>query len=182
MQSYAIPAAFSAVMARYGNIIFLDRPVHDGDLFSRRHPAMTRLNRAKIFAPFAALVGFDERVRRKEVAYIHKVELDADEEWELNRRIMILHKLTANSRLARANAVDVKVEYFAACTDSENDAYMEKGQYLTVMGRLIKADPHSQELTLMVDGEIKVIRFSDIYQITDPNDELFDINNRRDKR
>ena len=80
MQSYAIPAASSAVMARYGNIIFLDRPVHDGDLFSRRHPAMTRLNRAKIFAPFAALVGFDERVRRKEVAYVRKVELDADEE------------------------------------------------------------------------------------------------------
>lgn len=107
MQSYAIPASASAVMARYGNIIFLERPVHDGDLFSRRHPAMTRLNRAKIFAPFAALVGFDERVRRKEVAYVPKVELDADEEWELNRRLMILHKRTANSRLARANAVAV---------------------------------------------------------------------------
>ena len=62
MQSYAIPASASAVMARYGNIIFLDRPVHDGDLFSRRHPAMTRLNRAKIFAPFAALVGFEQYI------------------------------------------------------------------------------------------------------------------------
>ena len=148
MQSYATPAASSAVMASYGNIIFLDRPVHDGDLFSRRHPAMTRLNRAKIFAPFAALVGFDERVRRK----------------------------------ARANAVDINVEYYAVCNDSENDAYLIKGQYLTVTGRLIKADPHNQELTLLVDGEKKVIRFSDIYQITDPNDELFDSNNRRDKR
>ena len=68
------------------------------------------------------------------------------------------------------------------CTDSENDAYMIKGQYLTVTGKLIKADPHNQELTLMVDGEKKVVRFSDIYQITDPNDELFDINNRRNKR
>ena len=135
MQSYAIPAASSAVMARYGNIIFLDRPVHDGDLFSRRHPAMTRLNRAKIFAPFAALVGFDERVRRKEVSYVSKVELDADEEWELNRRLQILHKLTANSRLARANTVDINVEYYAVCTDSENDAYMIKGQYLTVTGK-----------------------------------------------
>ena len=182
MQSYAIPAASSAVMARYGNIIFLDRPVHNGDLFSRRHPAMTRLNRAKIFAPFAALVGFDERVRRKEVSYVSKVELDADEEWELNRRLQILHKLTANSRLARANAVDINVEYYAVCTDSENDAYMEKGQYLTVTGRLIKADPHNQELTLMVDGEKKVVRFSNIYQITDPNNELFEMNNRRDKR
>ena len=119
---------------------------------------------------------------RKEVAYVPKVELDADEEWELNRRLQILHELTANSRLVRANAVDINVEYYAVCTDSENDAYMIKGQYLTVTGRLIKADPHNQELTLMVDGEKKVVRFSDIYQITDPNDELFDINNRRNKR
>ena len=173
MQSYAIPAAASAALARYGNIIFLDRPVHDGDLFSRRHPAMTRLNRAKIFAPFAALVGFDERVRRKEITYVPKVELDADEEWELNRRLLILHERTANSKLARANAIDVKVEYFAVCTDAENDAYMEKGQYLTVTGKVVRADPHRQELTIIVDGVKQVIRFSDIYQITDPANTLF---------
>ena len=173
MQSYAIPASASAVMARYGNIIFLDRPVHDGDLFSRRHPAMTRLNRAKIFAPFAALVGFDERVRRKEVSYVSKVELDADEEWELNRRVLILHELTANSKLARVHAVVVKVEYYAVCSDNENDAFLEKGQYLTVTGRVVKVDPHQQELTLSVDGSKQVIPFTDIYQITDPTNRLF---------
>ena len=64
--SYTIPAA----VARYGSIIFQDRPVHDGDVFSRKHPKMSQLNRAKIFAPFAALVGFDERVRKKEINYI----------------------------------------------------------------------------------------------------------------
>jgi hypothetical protein len=97
---------------------------------------MTRLNRAKIFAPFAALVGFDERVRRKEVAYVPKVELDADEEWELNRRLLILHELTANSKLARANAMDVKVEYYAVCADKENDAFMEKGQYIILSSHI----------------------------------------------
>ena len=111
MQSYAIPAAAAATIAKYGNIIFLERPVHNGDLFSRRHPKMS--NRAKIFAPFAALVGFDDRVRRKEISYVSKVELDADEEWELNRRLRILHELTANSKLARINTVDVTVEYYA---------------------------------------------------------------------
>ena len=173
MQSYTIPAAASATMARYGGIIFLDRPVHDGDLFSRRHPSMTRLNRAKIFAPFAALVGFDECVRRKEIQYVSKVELDADEEWELNRRLLIIHDRTANSKLARANAVVVKVEYFAVCTDSENDAYWEKGQYLTVTGRAVKVDPHTQELTLVVEGGKKGIPFTDIYQVTDPTNMLF---------
>ena len=50
MQSFAVPPA----MIRYGDIITLNRPVHDGDLFSRRHPRMTQQHRAKIFAPFAA--------------------------------------------------------------------------------------------------------------------------------
>ena len=52
-QSIAVPPA----MIRYGDIIMLGRPVHNGDLFSRRHPKMTPQHRAKIFAPFAALAG-----------------------------------------------------------------------------------------------------------------------------
>ena len=160
-------------MVRYGSIIFLDRPVHDGDLFSRRHPAMTRLNRAKIFAPFDTLAGFDERVRRKEITYVSKVELDADEEWELNRRLLILHELTLNSRLARTNAIEITVEYYAICTDRESDAFMQKGQYLTLKGRVVRVDPAMQELTLMADGAKMIIRFTDIYQIIDPADRLF---------
>jgi hypothetical protein len=46
----------------YSDIIGLRRPVHDGDVFSRRHPKMTQLNRAKIFAPFDALKGFSEAI------------------------------------------------------------------------------------------------------------------------
>ena len=171
MQSYAIPAAAAATIAKYGNIIFLERPVHNGDLFSRRHPKMS--NRAKIFAPFAALVGFDDRVRRKEISYVSKVELDADEEWELNRRLRILHELTANSKLARINTVDVTVEYYAVCTDMENDAYMEKGQYLTVTGRVVKIDQHKQEIKLMLNGNTHIIRFSDVHRIEDPGGRLF---------
>lgn len=171
MQSYAIPAAAAATIAKYGNIIFLERPVHNGDLFSRRHPKMS--NRAKIFAPFAALVGFDDRVRRKEISYVSKVEVDADEEWELNRRLRILHELTANSKLARINTVDVTVEYYAVCTDMENDAYMEKGQYLTVTGRVVKIDQHKQEIKLMLNGNTHIIRFSDVHRIEDPGGRLF---------
>lgn len=171
MQSYAIPATAAATIAKYGNIIFLERPVHNGDLFSRRHPKMS--NRAKIFAPFAALVGFDDRVRRKEISYVSKVELDADEEWELNRRLRILHELTANSKLSRINTVDVMVEYYAVCTDMENDAYMEKGQYLTVTGRVVKVDQHEQVLKLLINGNALEIPFANIYQVFDPCGKLF---------
>ena len=65
--------------------------------------------------------------------------------------------------------------YYSACTDSENEAYMEKGQYLTVTGRVVKADPHTQELTLIVDGAKQVISFRDIYQIKDPENQLFEM-------
>jgi len=46
----------------YKDIINKERPVHDGDEFEARHPKMTRENRAKIFAPFAALKGYEEAI------------------------------------------------------------------------------------------------------------------------
>lgn len=165
------PAAFTvpAAVARYGNLIFQDRPVHDGDVFSRRHPRMSQLNRAKIFAPFAALVGFDERVRKKEINYVSWHELDADEEWELNRRLYELHRLTANSRLARANLVCVSIEYYVVCTDAENDAYLVKGQYKTITGVVLKVDPNEQQITIQSGTDTQVvIAFSDVYRIFEP--------------
>ena len=162
--SYAVPEA----VARYGNIIFRDGPVHDGDVFSRKHPKMSQLNRAKIFAPFAALVGFDERVRKKEINYVPKHELDADEEWELNHRLYRLHCLTANSRLARANMVCVSIEYFVVCTDEENDAYLVKGQYKTITGIVLKVDQYEQSIAIRAGAETYIIPFADVYRIFKP--------------
>lgn len=160
--SYTVPAA----VLRYGNIIFQDRPVHNGDVFSRKHPKMSQLNRAKIFAPFAALVGFDERVRRKEIVYVPKHELDADEEWTLNHTLFELHALTANSKMARSNLVRVKVEYFVICDDEENIAYQVKGQYVTITGIVMKVDAPEQRLTVQSETGKLVIPFSDIYCIS----------------
>ena len=163
------PTAFTVPVAvmRYGNIIFQDRPVHEGDVFSRKHPKMSQLNRAKIFAPFAALVGFDERVRRKEVTYVTKHELDADEEWDLNNKLFKLPCLTANSKLARENRVCVSVEYFTICTDEENDAYQVKGQYKTVTGIVLKVDKHGQQIIIRSEADTHSIPFSDIYRISE---------------
>ena len=163
--SYTVPA----VVARYGSIIFQDRPVHDGDVFSRKHPKMSQLNRAKIFAPFAALVGFDERIHNKEINYIPKHELDADEEWELNHQLYRLHCLTANSRLARANMVSVSIEYFVVCTDEENDAYLVKGQYKTITGIVLKVDQHEQSIAIRAGAETHIIPFADVYRIFKPS-------------
>ena len=42
-------------MTDYSLALSRDRPSHDRDAFSRRHPKMSLQNRAKIFAPFDAL-------------------------------------------------------------------------------------------------------------------------------
>ena len=166
--------AMQTVFARYGSLLFMERPVHKDDLFSRRHPKMTLLNRAKIFAPFAALVGFDEHIRSKDVPYEAKRELDADEDWELNHRLNILHELTYNSKLSRANRVRVSIEYFTPCTDPNNDAYGHKGQYKRIEGLVMKVDQIGQEITVMdADGQSNTVPFSDIYSITSTDPDLF---------
>ena len=51
-----IPKSF-----RYRQILLKGRPLHQGgDAFLARHPPMDLSRRAKLFAPFDALRGFDE--------------------------------------------------------------------------------------------------------------------------
>ena len=77
-----------------------------------------------------------------------------------------LHCLTANSKLARANLVRVKVEYFVICDDEENAAYQVKGQYVTVTGIVMRVDAPEQHLTVQSETGKLVIPFSDIYRIS----------------
>lgn len=57
-----IPPDFS-----YREVLEKGRPCHDRlDPFRIRHPQMDPGRRAKIFAPFDALKGFDEAIRKAE--------------------------------------------------------------------------------------------------------------------
>lgn len=172
------PIAVPLSIRLYGDIINRQRPVHQNDLFSRKHPKMSRLNRAKLFAPFAALDGFEGRVRNKAIPYVRRHELDPDEIWELNRRLNILHGLTLNGKQARANRVRVRVEYFEKCTDPDSDAFGVKGLYHTADGFVQCVDCVSQTLVLNKEDDngayvCRAISFSDIYTICDPTDQLF---------
>ena len=142
----------------YSAIIGLRRPVHDGDVFSRRHPKMTQLNRAKIFAPFAALTGFDSAVRAKEIQYVPRHILDPEEAYALNEKLNNMYLKTRTGALARMNRITVKVVYFEVCTDVNNDAYGRLGLYHTETGTIWKVDPVAQAITV---GET-IIPFGDI--------------------
>ena len=49
----------------FSDIINKQRPEHINDDFSHRHPKMRRCDRAKIFAPYAALRGFGDITKER---------------------------------------------------------------------------------------------------------------------
>ena len=55
-----------------------------------RRPKMARADRAKIFAPFAALKGFEESVHARELRYVPRPELCGDRAEQLDRRLRSL--------------------------------------------------------------------------------------------
>ena len=142
----------------YEDIIALERPAHENDLFSRRHPKMERQNRAKLFAPYAALRGYEECVAARQVPYEPRRCLDEDEARELNRRIGELYPLCRTGALARKNRVAVRVEYFVPCRDMQHEAYGREGQYRVAEGVVRRLDVPRQCVTV---GN-RTIAFSDI--------------------
>ena len=158
------PAGFAVppVVARYGSLLFQERPAHNDDLFSRRHPKMPCQHRAKIFAPFAALEGFDERVRSKDIAYVPRHILDADEMYSLNRTLYALYQATRTGPLARRNHIKASVVHFTVCEDEEHDSFGREGLYHTLTGIVQKVDPVNQ--VLLIDNH--VVPFTNIDSIT----------------
>ena len=148
---------------KYREVVLKGKPRHDRyDRFSIRHPAMPAGRRAKLFAPFAALRGFDAAIWSKDVRYEEKVELSREDLSELDRRLEILHNLTYTSRMARLNHVMVSVTYFILCPDTQHEAFGVQGQYQTVTGICWKVDP---EVTRTVCVGENKIAFEDILRI-----------------
>ena len=142
----------AGVLARYGDLLSLERPVHDGDLFSRRHPRMPLHKRAAIFAPFAALAGFDGRVRSMEISYEPRRELSAEEKRRIDRALRTLS--------ARRGAA-AEAEYFELCADERHPACGGLGLYRRVRGAVRSVDPLRG--TLRIDDTL--IAFDDLYRL-----------------
>jgi hypothetical protein len=161
-----MPAGF-----KYQDVFLKGKPRHDHyDSFRLRHPEMPPGKRAKLFAPFDALRGFDFAILMKNEIYTDKVGLSLEDQEELDRRFNILHTLTYNSRMARANRVQVTITYYEACSDENSEAYGLQGQYKTVTGICWNVDAEMTK-TIQVDG--MRIRMEDIREIEAPG-KLFE--------
>ncbi len=127
----------------YEDILHAARPS------SPRHPPMSRENRAAQFAPFAALVGYDDAVKETARLTSDRIHLDDCETQELDRRLRLLDELMRYRPY-------VRIRYF------KQDAKKAGGCYLTYEGSVIKLD--KQEQLLFTEGGTK-IAFPDIFSI-----------------
>ena len=140
------------------------RPKHEKfSDFWRKHPPMDTTHRAKIFAPFDALAGFDECIESKLITYREKRTLSDEEKGKLDAALSTLHSLTYNSRVARLNRPQAPVTYFVPCVDEHSEWYRIGGKYETVSGIVSKVDAIVEKV-LVIDEQI--IPFDTISEIT----------------
>ena len=147
---------------KYKELFLKGRPRHEKfDDFWCKHPPMDTTHRAKIFAPFDALAGFDEAIESKHVHYEKRRILSETEKAKVNRKLTSLLPLTRNGRAIRYYKPEVTVTYFCPCTDVNSEWYGSGGYYQTLTGTCEKIDDISQEI--IVDG--LTIPFDDITSV-----------------
>ena len=135
------------MMAQYQRILYLQRPV------SNRHP-MAVERRAKQFAPFAALKGFEETIREKEYIYEKKRVLPEEKNNDLHMKLKILKP-----------RMEIQAEYF-----EENEKRPGYGQYHTVRGRVDFYDP----AVYLRIGNVE-INIHNLYDLSGDNFEVLEL-------
>ena len=145
------------------------------DAFYRKHPPMDTARRAKIFAPFDALRGFNEAVSSKEILYEERRELTESEKEELDRRLGNLLQMTAEHAEHPHGRIPVRITYFLPCRDPEHEAFGRRGTYRTVAGSLLKIDFQNRTILLNIcsrsidtagtDASTEIIEIKDILRI-----------------
>ena len=98
---------------KYDDIINLQHPT------SKKHPRMSRQNRAAQFSPFAALTGYDEEIREMARQTEKKKQLSEDQWNVLNEKFMKLLKLPYRPLKA-------VVTYFVLDSKKEGGTYQKK--------------------------------------------------------
>lgn len=102
---------------KYEDIINLPHPT------SKKHPRMSRQNRAAQFSPFAALTGYDAEIREMARQTEKKKQLSEDQWDMLNEKIMELLKLPHKP-------VRAVVTYFVPDPKKEGGTYRKKNCYI----------------------------------------------------
>ncbi len=147
----------------FDEITDMERPWHPETL--KRHPKMSPQDRAKIFAPFAALRGHSERLDEEDIKLIRseRVELSEDEAQMLSDKLSQVRK-----------GMNVTVTYFQPDEDGGDIGY-----YVTVTGIVKGVDLVHRVLKIDVgDTKDLVIGIEDILDVS--REKIMDIESRLD--
>ena len=128
---------------KYDDIIDLPHPT------SKKHPRMSRQNRAAQFSPFAALTGYDAEIREMARQTEKKKQLSEDRWDMLNEKIMELLKLPHKP-------VRAVVTYFVPDPKKEGGTYRKKDCYI---------DKISMEKRVLLLENKEKIFFDEIWDI-----------------
>lgn len=128
---------------KYEDIINLPHPT------SKKHPRMSRQNRAAQFSPFAALTGYDAEIREMARQTEKKKQLSEDQWDMLNEKIMELLKLPHKP-------VRAVVTYFVPDPKKEGGTYRKKDCYI---------DKISMEKRVLLLENKEKIFFNEIWDI-----------------
>ena len=130
-------------VGKYDDIINLSHPT------SKKHPRMPIRDRAAQFAPFAALVGYDDAV--EETARVTDEMVEQSEEMKA-----ILNEKLSSLKERIDTRPSVAVTYFIP------DEKKSGGRYVIVRGKIVKINDFSATVK-MSDG--REIAFDKIYSI-----------------
>jgi len=128
---------------RYDDIINLPHHV------SKKHPPMSIYARSAQFAPFAALVGYEDAVKESARETSEKIDLDDEIKNILDSKIQILIEQIRNKP-------EVSFTYFI------RDLKKDGGDYITIDGIVKKIDTYNQCIYLADNTEIPINEIIDI--------------------
>ncbi|MBR6800803.1 MAG: hypothetical protein IKM61_03535 [Eubacteriaceae bacterium] len=129
---------------RYDDIINLPHPT------SKKHPRMSRSDRAAQFAPFSALTGFSAAIDETARLTEERLELDEYEKLAISDAINEIISVISTQPL-------IDVTYFIA------DSYKSGGKYVGVSGNVKKIDEQEGIIVLTDNTRIPI---SDIILIS----------------
>ncbi|MGI6006230.1 MAG: hypothetical protein ACOX8E_01905 [Ruminococcus sp.] len=137
---------------KYGDIIRRSRPCTEESRI--KHPRMPSADRAKIFAPFSALKGYEDVIKneQEEILLVPKSLLSEEEQENLSRKINTLKK-----------GMQVQITFFRKAPSSPEDTPL--GLYRTLSSQVAAIDSIGQ-LLIFEDCSIP---FDDILELSLPD-------------
>lgn len=138
------------VTHKYDDIINMEYPLKNADAI--KHPRMLIEDRAKIFAPFAALKGYEDAINAKQKIVVPRIELSEESKEYLDLQLGKISRL-----LAKGQHPIITIVYF------QNDKVRNKdgGEYIQFTGMVAKFDQTSRILQIVE----KKFRLDDIFGI-----------------